>query len=50
LKLERILAERDTYWNVTEEAKQVAKAAIDIVSDGSEYWQSVKKRFRRRPF
>ncbi len=32
----------DIYWNGTSDAKDYAKLSIDIISDGSEFWQQVK--------
>jgi hypothetical protein len=43
------LVQRDTYWNVTEDCKEAAKISIDLISDGSEYWQKVKIEIDKLP-
>ena len=48
--LHKYLDGLDTYWNVTDDCKEIAKISIDLISDGSEYWQEVKVEIDKLPY
>ena len=48
--LHKYLDERDSYWNVTDDCKETAKISIDIISDGSKFWQDVKNEIDKLPY
>lgn len=47
--LHNYLDDLDIYWNTTVDAKKTAKIAIDIISDGSLFWQEVKMEIDKLP-
>lgn len=48
--LHNYLDKLDAYWNITDNAKATAKISIDLISNGSDYWQEVKNEIDKLPY
>jgi hypothetical protein len=48
--LHNYLENNDTYWNITDDAKETAKISIGLISNGSKYWQDVKNEIDKLPY